>query len=240
VAGRDKSRTLNKKEFWDRTWKEDPDSVRSIDSYRFALINQPLQGSKILEVGCGDLRYSRIPDYSSAPESEGCYTGVDISTIALKRAKEKYGGVKRVHLVQADVTNPLPFQDDFFDEVLSFETITLLGRDFYRALKEMTRVTKHGVTFDVTHRDLARTFASHVSYTDLQYVTLLHEANYSGVAFTEENIDHLLLALGLKPEKIKTFTIFNMVNWEALTPELVEYVPDGDVKYRIYVRANKS
>jgi SAM-dependent methyltransferase len=67
-------------------------------------------------------------------------SGVDVSGAAVQHARERYGAVANLDFQQADCTR-LPFEDDSFDRVVSFETLEhlepqdeMLG-EFRRVLK---------------------------------------------------------------------------------------------------------
>lgn len=228
----EKDLTYNKREFWEQKWKEDPDSVRSEYGYCLVLGDREVDGRKVLDVGCGDLGHLIVPEAA-------IYFGVDISPTALQRARENCGNSRKYGFVLADATHGLPFPRNSFDYALSFDTITLLGSVFYKALEEMAKVAKDGVIFTVSHRDPVRMFIPDTPHTDLQYGTLIHDSNCEKVVFTEENVEELLRALDLKPDKIETLSVDNVRRLE--NPLDIEFIPSqyGDVKSRIYVKALK-
>ena len=91
--------------------------------------------AKILDIGCGkgyllfDLM-KLLPDLN--------VYGLDISGYAVENSKEEIKG----KITVGNATN-LPFKDDFFDLVISINTLHCLeAQDLYKALKEMERVGK--------------------------------------------------------------------------------------------------
>ena len=92
-------------------------------------------GCKILDVGCGKgyLLYDFI---KLLPEVK--IYGLDISSYALENSKQEI----RDNLINGSATN-LPWPDDFFDLVISINTLhCLYAYDLLEALKEIERVGK--------------------------------------------------------------------------------------------------
>lgn len=95
---------------------------------------------KILDLGCGNGRngnFLSIKKFS--------VVGVDNSKLAIQKAKHRRGKVK---YLLADMKK-LPFREDFFDAVISTQTIFHgLLRDIRKTIKEINRVTKdNGLIF---------------------------------------------------------------------------------------------
>lgn len=87
----------------------------------------------ILDAGCGTgagLRY--LADY-------GCVTGLDFSPLALQFSRQR----GETRLVRGSVTD-LPFQNDAFDLVTSFDVLYIQGIEDERALHEFRRVLAPG------------------------------------------------------------------------------------------------
>tara|TARA_A100001388_G_C28767198_1_gene501491 strand:+ start:1389 stop:2060 length:672 start_codon:yes stop_codon:yes gene_type:complete len=91
--------------------------------------------AKILDIGCGkgyllfDLM-KLLPDLN--------VYGLDVSGYAVENSKEEI----KEKITVGNATN-LPFNDDFFDLVISINTLHCLeAHDLYKALKEMERVGK--------------------------------------------------------------------------------------------------
>jgi len=100
-----------------------------IDHYKLT------KGSKILDIGCGK-GYLLYDILKVVPEIE--IYGLDISQYAIKNSKPEI----RKNLVVGNAIK-LPYEDDFFDLVISINTLHCLeAPDLYLALKEMERVGK--------------------------------------------------------------------------------------------------
>lgn len=117
--------------------KRDYLSLQHVDRYRFAL-QHVAAGTRVLDVACG------IGYGSEMLASHGCLAiggDMDIAQLAASRRD----GSKARDYVALDVLR-LPFRDESFDAVVSFETIehVLAGRRF---LAEMFRVLKPGGRF---------------------------------------------------------------------------------------------
>jgi protein-L-isoaspartate(D-aspartate) O-methyltransferase len=92
-------------------------------------------GDRILDVGCG--KGFLLYDFTQIlPGLE--VRGIDISQYAIENGKEEI----RPYLMTGDAKG-LPFDDNFFDLVISINTLhNLYCNDFYNALKEIERVSR--------------------------------------------------------------------------------------------------
>lgn len=88
---------------------------------------------RILDAGCGT---GAVMKYL-APY--GCVTGFDFSAEALRFSRQR----GHTQLAQASVVN-LPFEDNTFDLIVSFDVICEIGVDDVTALREFARVLKPG------------------------------------------------------------------------------------------------
>jgi len=113
--------------------KLDYHSIQYLERYLFACeLLEP--GQKVLDVACG-AGYG-----TDTLVNHGCDAiGADIDDGILEEAKRKWG---RSEFQKADVLN-LPFEDELFDAVVSFETIEHVT-DGQRFLSEMNRVVMTG------------------------------------------------------------------------------------------------
>jgi SAM-dependent methyltransferase len=106
-------------------------------TYKYSL--NYIQNKKVLDYGCGS-------GYGSALISDHCLEviGIDISLEAISFAKKNYSSqnVSFLSLKKAE-DSPLPFPDETFDVVLSFQVIEHI-RDTTTYLEEMNRVLKPG------------------------------------------------------------------------------------------------
>jgi len=108
-----------------------------IEKKRVALIKQYINkpNIKVLDVGCGPGFFL----YTSSLEAWQCY-GVDNSRFAVKEARQKSDAqIKRINLVN----NSLPFENNFFDVVTSFDVIEHLKSD-ENYISEIYRVLNKG------------------------------------------------------------------------------------------------
>lgn len=100
-------------------------------------IKKPVQGLKILEIGCGP--GFMLEQFESAGAEE--IIGVDISVDMLQRASKRSDKSVKV---QADVVE-LPFDSNIFDVVFSRGSI-FFWSDLDKAFESIRRVTKNGGT----------------------------------------------------------------------------------------------
>ncbi len=112
-----------------------PECVREIwyeHLHRYALAGELVAGKRVLDAACGE-------GYGSAHLAHIAKTviGVDISTDAIRHASERYQA-DNLKFQTADVCK-LPFQDDEFECIVSFETLEHL-EDQSGLLKEFRRV----------------------------------------------------------------------------------------------------
>ena len=115
-----------------------PECVREIwyeHYHRYALAARWCINKRTLDAACGE-GYGASMLASTASSVEG----VDISPEAIEHARQRYDGQQNVNFQVADCTK-LPFDDDEFDRVVSFETLEhLAGHD--ELLAEFRRVLK--------------------------------------------------------------------------------------------------
>ena len=121
-------------------------------SYRFA---EPLcAGKRVIDLGCGSgygaARIAKIAEWVDA---------VDVSEDAVSFARERYRA-SNLHYSRIAADAPLPFHDQTFDVVLSFQVIEHVERDV-AYLMEARRVLKSGgvmivITPDRKHRLLPK------------------------------------------------------------------------------------
>jgi 2-polyprenyl-3-methyl-5-hydroxy-6-metoxy-1,4-benzoquinol methylase len=100
-----------------------------------------LRGRRILEIGCGAGEMAKV-----LSEGTGAHViAADVSETAVRQAR-KTAPLARV--VGASVTS-LPFDDDYFDLVVSLETLEHVP-DWTKGLDELVRVTKPGGKLVIT------------------------------------------------------------------------------------------
>ncbi len=115
-----------------------PECVREIwyeHFHRYALVTRWCTNMRTLDAACGE-------GYGSAllANTAASVEGVDISEQAIEHARQRYGNVNGLGFHVADCTS-LPFDDNEFDRVVSFETLEhLAGHD--QLMAEFRRVLK--------------------------------------------------------------------------------------------------
>jgi SAM-dependent methyltransferase len=115
-----------------------PECVREIryeHFHRYAFAARFCDGARVLDAACGE-------GYGSAILANRAIdvVGVDLSEEAIEHAGRRYGERPNLSFRQADVTR-LPFDDDAFDRVVSFETLEHLEAQ-ERLLSEFRRVLR--------------------------------------------------------------------------------------------------
>ncbi len=85
--------------------------------HRYHAIQRLVGGKRVLDVACGEGYGSALLSRAAAQVS-----GVDISNEAIAHARHAYSAQKNLKFVEASCTD-LPFADNSFDVVVSFETI---------------------------------------------------------------------------------------------------------------------
>jgi SAM-dependent methyltransferase len=112
-----------------------PECVREIwyeHYHRYAFAGDLVRGRKVLDAACGE-------GYGSAllARSAASVTGVDISEASIEHARGRYRA-PHLEFRSADCLN-LPFDDDSFESIVSFETLEHLA-DHDSLLREFRRV----------------------------------------------------------------------------------------------------
>lgn len=122
--------------------------------HRYALAKSWCANKRTLDAACGE-------GYGSAllAQSAESVEGVDISELAITHARQRYGGLGHVRFQVADCIQ-LPFADDEFDRVVSFETLEHLDTHD-ELMAEFRRVLKPDGFLILSSPDKA-------SYSDLQ------------------------------------------------------------------------
>ena len=108
---------------------------------RAYLLEKISEGSKVLDIGCGEGRNMR----TILEKTKNVY-GVDNDAGAVLDAKKHFSGINTVVILQADATN-LPFENNFFDTVILFDVFHNFDTAKEKALVEITRVLKNEGTF---------------------------------------------------------------------------------------------
>ena len=115
-----------------------PECVREIwyeHFHRYALVTRWCKNLRVLDAACGE-------GYGSAllAESAASVEAVDISQDTIAHARQRYGHLPGIRFHQSDCTR-LPFADNEFDRVVSFETLEHLA-EHDQLMAEFKRVLK--------------------------------------------------------------------------------------------------
>jgi len=116
-----------------------PECVREIFHehwHRYAWAQRLVAGLDVLDCACGEGYGSRI-----LADAAGSVTGVDIDSASIEHARRRYGR-DGLEFIEASALN-LPFDDDRFDAVVSFETLEHLA-EHDELMGEFRRVLKPG------------------------------------------------------------------------------------------------
>ncbi|MEK6936507.1 MAG: class I SAM-dependent methyltransferase [Nanoarchaeota archaeon] len=202
--------------------------------YAYKLFSR--EKGKILEVGCGDLGYN----FNVVTDGD-YFVGLDISDEAIKKAKKNIRHRKKPSdFIVASATD-LPFKDNSFDLVSSIETLTLMGEDFYKALKEMKRVSKDKLIFTLSHVDIAKAYnpgKEHEFVNKGNYFLVNSSKSGDKVFFTKANIETLLEKLELRIETLdvlKNFDVIALADYWA-----ANYCEFPHVDSRFFIEARKK
>lgn len=109
--------------------------IRYEHLHRYAFAATLCQASEVLDAACGEGYGSAI----LAREARRV-VGIDLGEAAIEHARQRYGGLHNVTFEIADCTR-LPFEDQSFDRVVSFETLEHLA-DQNGMLAEFRRVLR--------------------------------------------------------------------------------------------------
>ncbi|MFC1789469.1 class I SAM-dependent methyltransferase [Patescibacteria group bacterium] len=127
---------------------EDFSKTRDYLSIEMKFFGKDIQrGDKVLDLGCGNGRFSEVLVYKNAE-----YVGMDNSEKLIEIAQKRYPQTK---FIMSSVFN-LPFSDNYFDKIFSFATLHHIPSKELREqfFKETKRVLKPGGSFVLTVWDL--------------------------------------------------------------------------------------
>lgn len=108
---------------------------------------KPLKSPKILDLGC----YTAIDLMRVAKIIDGIFVGCDISSVALRKAKEEIGTanlIKRISLFQQDLDTVIPVPDKYFSISMCKYVLPFIV-DKRAFLNEMMRITNVGIILAV-------------------------------------------------------------------------------------------
>jgi ubiquinone/menaquinone biosynthesis C-methylase UbiE len=162
---------------------------------RMTFVADALSGvSAVLDLGCGtgDL----LCTLGTLLGEEACCVGIDLSQDMLAVARTKIADCPHTHVVQTDVTQPLPFADDTFDLVASLNLLQEVSAPTL-VLEEVYRILKPGGSFrgaaacyagdnaaEMVHQAIARRQTWYFLPAD-EMLTLFHRVFPSGIGYFE-------------------------------------------------------
>ncbi|MFP3874535.1 MAG: class I SAM-dependent methyltransferase [Thiohalophilus sp.] len=135
-----------------------------ISDREFALLMKllnPTPGTRLLDVGCGTGHFSRR--FAQAGLK---VTGLDPDPAMLDYARQQPGDID----YRQGSAEALPFADDAFDYCAAVTSLCFIA-DPIKALREMWRVSKHGIVLGLLHRHsrLYRQKAGHGAYAGARW-----------------------------------------------------------------------
>lgn len=109
-------------------------------------IPQSLMNKNVIDLGCGDGRWS---EYFASLDAKNVYA-LDISKAMLKQANKRFGNVKNIQTIHADMNN-LPLKNNSIDTGLSSFSMMYFA-DLEKVVNEISRILKNnGILYIVTN-----------------------------------------------------------------------------------------
>lgn len=164
-----------------------------IERYKFAV--KYVNDKCVLDIACGVGYGSKCLSNGGASR----VVGVDISKEAVSYAKTNYKSIN-LNFLRGDATR-LPFQNNYFDIVVSFETIEHIP-DHRKFLAEVSRILKAGGTFIVSTPNRTVTSPSKslyqkpnnihhfVEYTPHEFDNILKNFSFEDIHFFGQRMIH--------------------------------------------------
>lgn len=152
-----------------------PECVREIAYehwHRYAWAAEVVAGKRVLDAACGEGYGSRLLAARAAQVH-----GLDVSEEAIEHARRRYAG-DRVHFDCGDATR-LPYEDDCFDAVVSFETLEHLEEQD-RLLAEFRRVLRPDGFLLISSPD-RKTYSDDTGYDNPFHVRELYRDEFEAL-----------------------------------------------------------
>lgn len=106
---------------------------------------QPKPEDRILDLGCATGSTSHFCGKFGAD-----VTGIDLSRLAIQKAKELYKNYKNLYFLICDVADLSVFEDEYFDKAVATDLVEHLYQDvFEKMIQETSRVLKKGGTLSI-------------------------------------------------------------------------------------------
>jgi ubiquinone/menaquinone biosynthesis C-methylase UbiE len=140
-------RTKTAYEHWASTYDSDPNPHVALEHGPVLDTLAARRGEKVLDAACGTGRYA------AALHANGVeVVGLDFSPAMLAVARWQVPGVR---LIEADLNDPLPFDEGSFDAVVCAQALKHIP-DLRAPLGEFNRILRGGgrLVFSVTHPDM--------------------------------------------------------------------------------------
>lgn len=227
--------------------------VKSISEHPVheALLNEimPLEGKRILDVGCGNGDTVLKMAKQVGPEGEA--VGVDFSPEGIDKAEKKAIelGLDKVTEFRVADAEKLPFQDDYFDAVVS-ECVVCLTPDKQKVLDEKARVLKPGGKL-VMHDVISKTDMPKAVQTDPElycgciggatsrddYVKMLRQAGLTEIKtvdYSEEPATHAYPVSIKRALDSQILLAATKIENEKAFQEVVNFVRNGGVGYALF------
>lgn len=172
---------------------------------RSIIENTIIDGTKILDVGCGTGR-----NISFFLKHNAKVTGIDCTSSMLDVARSKF---KNVKLIEGNAEK-LPFENESFDITCSFKALPHV-EDIESAISEMKRVTKKNGTIFLEF------------YSPLSFRRLFSRFDFYTKWYIQSKAKELIEKNGLKIEKIygsRTFMITEFICSNPLLYKLFDYL----------------
>jgi len=168
--------------------------------------------------------------------------GVDIDEKTILQAKEKYKKEK-IDFINANVTN-LPFRENFFDVIISFETIEHLSKgDGIKFLEQIKKILKKDGILILSTPNKERTLLS--SYKNIYHIHEYYESEiveilkkyFKNVKIYNQEIN--LFSLIYDKDTKKT-SLFNLKLENENQPFFITKEQINLPLYKIYICSNKT
>ena len=215
--------------------------IRIEHTQRYMFAKEWVSGKVVLDAACGE-------GYGSNILSEGArkVVGLDLDANAIIHAKQKYGS-DIVSFVEGSIEN-LPFKDNTFDVVVSFETIEHVNGEIQESfLSEIKRVLKpDGILIMSTpnkkvYTDLVKGsnpfhkkefyFQEYKEFINKEFVNLLIYEQYPELIYMLTNEENNTLDLKKKEATEARYYLSVSSNVQIEKKEYTNFISNSDMYY---------